>query len=470
MIEDGDDWSSRRGTVTGRVNGSVLELFWDGIPVAYRDLQNGGVRIVRFDSGSDLLSIYPMTGSSERQYSRVQELQLEAGICEWSPDEPVTEGSDEDLELPGMPDGFGRLFVWGLGLKRRYRGFVRAIEAATTCDIVRFVGPEAAEGEHGNVFHVSLQRFANFKHAIDLVHDRANTVVGRIDAAEESNSIAELVGSKILSPSLGRHPMIQAITRELTDQTPLDPAERGALVSRMKREAKTAAVETPEAFGRLRADIELVSLEVLIERFGKGLTGPMAKDEGRWQDFFEENTFALQQLFAAPVALYGPQLSVNIPNAYGGGGRVTDFVLVNTVTRSAVVVEIKTPATRLMGAHYRGKGGAEIYPPSKELSGGISQLQGQMESVALDFPEMLRKTAGMQSIETSTVRGAVIAGKLAPLSEEERMSFLRYRNGLHGIEVIAFDELHDRLKGLHAMLSGSAGSHDYPSRDETFRR
>jgi hypothetical protein len=155
------------------------------------------------------------------------------------------------------------------------------------------------------------------------------------------------------------------------------------------------------------------------------------------------------------VALYGAQLQVRIPNIHGKGGRIADFVLVNTVTRNVIVVEIKTPATSVLMSPYRGACGAEVFPPSKELSGAIAQLQAQMESAMTDFQKLVVQTPRAEEVETCVVRGAVIAGTAASLGPEQRKSFLRYRNGLHGVDVIAFDEVHDRLKGLHNMLAAT---------------
>jgi hypothetical protein len=42
--------------------------------------------------------------------------------------------------------------------------------------------------------------------------------------------------------------------------------------------------------------------------------------------------------------------------------------------------------------------------------------------------------------------------------DEEKESFLRYRDGLAVVEVIAFDEVLERLKGLHKLLANAANA------------
>ena len=77
----------------------------------------------------------------------------------------------------------------------------------------------------------------------------------------------------------------------------------------------------------------------------------------------------------------------------------------------------------------------------------------KMESALTDFQNLVVHTPGAEDVDTSVVRGAVIAGTAASLGPKERKSFLRYRNGLHRVDVIAFNEVHDRLKGLRNMLA-----------------
>lgn len=456
MIGDSTEWESRQGRVGARQDGQLLVLSWLGSTTRPSDGEHGGIDMVRFDPFTRILSIFPKVsslGGLIDQYGQVTELQLDTSVGEWDSDAAVVEGDSGELELAGMPEGFGKIFAYGLGLPRAYRSIVRAIEENTDCSVVRFGSPHK-EGADGDIFHIALDRFARYKSAVDLNRRRGATVVQRVNRSEASNAIADLVGKAKESPSLGRHPTIQAITRAVTDDTPLNNTDRSALVRRMATETRQVAAESPQVLGKLRHDIQLVTLEVLIQQFGDGLRGPMAREEDKWQAFFEANSFALQQLFAAPVALYGTQLHLRMPNMHGAGARKADFVLVNALTRTAIVVEIKTPSTRLLGSRYRGAGGAEVHPPDKELSGAVAQLQAQMESAVTDFRDILRQTSGDEPIRTSDVRGAIIAGKHASLGDEERLSFLRYRNGLQGIEVLTFDEVHHRLQGLHEMLAG----------------
>lgn len=448
--------SGAEGSVDEEYDGDELVLIWRP------PHERAGMEMARFDPGANLLRIFPKKGSAAGpvdQFDQVTQLQIDTTLLPaWDPTEPTVESdSDGSLELTGLPDGFGKRFAYGLGFPRRYRPLIRRLEDRTSCTVVRF-GNGTDEGVHGDVFHIGLDRFAGYRHAVDRNEKRGSDVVFKVNDAEAHNATADLFGADPVQPTLGRLPLIQAMTREVMGEPVLDAADRKMLVEQVTAESRTVAVEAPVAFGKLRQGIELVSLEVLIEQFEQGLTGKAAKSEAHWQDFFEKNSFALQQLFAAPVALYGAQLTLKGTNALGRGSRIADFMLVNTVTRSAVVVEIKTPASGLTGKVYRGRDGAEVFRPHADLIGAVTQVQSQIESARIHLPALLIQTPDMPPLDTCVVRGAVIVGAAGSLGEKEKASFLWYRDGLRDVEVIAFDEVLDRLKGLHELLKSTGDS------------
>lgn len=441
------------GRVEALREGTTVALTW------FRPASTTGVEMARFDMNKQLLSIFPKVGSDDgltEQFRQVREFQIDTTVWEWDATSPVQDNDRGQLELVGLPQGFGRIFSFGLGFPRAYRGLVHAVEDQSECTVIRF-GPPEDEGAKEDVFHISLGRFARYKRAVDLHKARGSTVVGRINRTAAHNEIADITGTARQQLVLGRLGEIQAMTRAISDETPLNAKERSALVARLEAESKQIAMEQPQAFGKLREDLELVTLEVLIEDFREGLTGKGAKNEDVWQQFFTANTFALKQIFATPLAFYGEQIYVRIPDMKGAGGQIADFVLANTLTRSTVLVEIKTPGTALIAQRpYRGASSAEVYPPDKELSGAIAQLQAQMESAGTHFDQIVRNTIGAEPIDTRFMRGAVIAGTLDAMEGPLRKdSFERYRNGLHGIEIITFDEVLERLVELHTMLKNS---------------
>lgn len=440
----------------------VVEHEEDRFSMSWQDTSGRIELMLQYEPQQSLIRIWPKMPRStatstgfQDQFKTIKEFQIDTTVWHgWDPETGVSESNLGEPELQGLPDGFGRIINYGLGLPRTYRGFVRVVEEHTACKIIRF-GDATDEGIDGDIFRVSLSRFASYKRAVDLNRDRASRVLSRINETETHNAFTDLLGLDHKKVTEGRHPIIKAITRAVTEDTPLDAVEREALVNQMTAESLAVATESPSEFGRLRNDIELVTLEVLIDQFEAGLGGAIAKSEDKWQEFFENNAFALQQLFAAPVALYGSQLHLRMPNIHGRGGRIADFVLVNSLTRTVFVVEIKTPTAPLLGSRYRGSDEAKVFPPHPELAGAVAQLQGQIESAGSDFRQLVQNTSEADAVETCVVRGAIIAGTAVALDPEESRSFVRFRNGLSNIEVLTFDEVLHRLKGLHTMLTNA---------------
>ena len=90
-------------------------------------------------------------------------------------------------------------------------------------------------------------------------------------------------------------------------------------------------------------------------------------DEEFWQITFTQNSYVLSQVFAAPVVLIEDKAYVGGMEMGRKGACYADYVLSVESSKEAVLVEIKSPVTKLLGRKYRG-----IYSPSVELMGGGS--------------------------------------------------------------------------------------------------
>jgi hypothetical protein len=411
---------------------------------------------LRFDLKQQLLRIYPKStqfGVLGPQFTRITELQVESPGWNFS-NHSAEHGQYYLLYARGLPKGFSAIYEFGLGINRDYRDFVDEIEARTTCSVVRFVqnGPEGPDA-NGDVFRVSLARFAEYRAAVERSRGRGRTAVRRVIEADTHNAIAELFGLDPVGPKYTRNPVIRAITEEVATGHVTDPSERIQLADEVTRAAPAIGREAPERLMKLRADIELVSLDALIEQFEADLDGPHARDEDHWQGFFNINRFGLQLIFSAPIVVERQHATVQAPDIDGRGARVTDFLCANTVTRTAVIVEIKTPGAALMShASYRGKGtDAAVYPPHLELVGPIAQLQSQLSSVPRSLAHRLAPASDLDP--WNDPRGAVISGRISSLNDEQRESLLRFRAGLSTVTVLGYDEVLERLKALRSALA-----------------
>jgi hypothetical protein len=153
--------------------------------------------------------------------------------------------------------------------------------------------------------------------------------------------------------------------------------------------------------------------------------------------------------------------SSRIPSIRGDGARIVDFLMMNPLTRVASIVELKTPGAKLLDKKYRGKGDAQVFPPHRDLTSAVAQLQAQIASAQSDFQEMLRRERTFERIETASLAGVVIVGSTNGLSSAQLESLHLYRSGLQSVEVVTFDEVLERLQSLRQIiLSGAEDSVD----------
>lgn len=417
---------------------------------------------LRFNRVQKVLRFCPKATQNRQlknQFQGITELQIERP--EWDPYNHSAEHRQYGLlYVLGLPKGFSAIYEFGLSIKRDYTDLVRGIEKHTQCTVVRFVtsGTEGPDAD-GKVFRVSLQRFDGYRAAVDRSRNRGQTAVRRVIDADSHNAIADLFGLKPVQPKYTKNPVIRALTEEVSTGHVTDAADRSLLADEITSAAPAIAREAPERLVRLREDIELVSLEALINEFEKDLNGPYSRDEEHWQKFFQANHFALQLIFSTPIVVEYHHATVQAGDINGRGARITDFLCANSVTRTVLIVEIKTPGAPLMSSTpYRGKGDAAVYPPHTELSGPITQLQSQMAAVPRSLASRLTPELNLDPWNDS--RGAVITGRISTLNAQQRESFLRYRAGFSSVTVLGYDEVLERLKALHSMLSSPPSSDD----------
>ena len=118
--------------------------------------------------------------------------------------------------------------------------------------------------------------------------------------ADAHNAIADLFALEQMKPKYTKNPVIRALTEEIATGHVIDASERAQLADEVTRAAPAIGQEAPKRLVKLREDIELVSLDALIDRFESDIEGPKARHEGHWQEFFNSNHFALQLIFSRP--------------------------------------------------------------------------------------------------------------------------------------------------------------------------
>jgi len=109
------------------------------------------------------------------------------------------------------------------------------------------------------------------------------------------------------------------------------------------------------------------------------------------------------------------------------GGNLVDYLMANEITRNALLVEIKTPMTQLLGALYRG-----IHNVASELSGAVQQSTNYRHQLIQDYYALSHLL--LSSSRRFSPPSLVIVGNTAEFDDAEKFNaFDLYRNGLRDI-------------------------------------
>lgn len=184
-----------------------------------------------------------------------------------------------------------------------------------------------------------------------------------------------------------------------------------------------------------------------LRRFEQMLDGE--HHEGAWQDFLDANTW----IFGYGLN-YQVQRTVQSQPNYGGagvdrrGGRRGDYLqATDGAVRFTVLLEIKTPQTKLLGAEYRN--GA--YGASKDLAGAISQVQTNCHVWQMEGARTPRNHEILDGVLTVQPRGILVIGHASQLDGYDRkVAFELLRRNTIDPEIITFDELHARARFIVA--------------------
>lgn len=187
-----------------------------------------------------------------------------------------------------------------------------------------------------------------------------------------------------------------------------------------------------------------------LDEFRTNLSIKGTGEEAFWQDFFDRNKW-----------IFGYGLKYQILNQeqaqpyYGGtrvdgtGGQRGD-TLCSTEgdIKFTVLVEIKTPETPLLRGKSPQRNGA--WSVAKQLSDGITQLQANLSTWEITGSKTDDNRDRFEENETYTVtpKGILLIGKLDEIASDrdKRNTFERFRQGIHAVEILTFDELLKRAE------------------------
>lgn len=181
-------------------------------------------------------------------------------------------------------------------------------------------------------------------------------------------------------------------------------------------------------------------------------------DEALWQAFFEKNPwvfgYGLSYFYVTGFEDKKLEQVVQGYDLLNRGKRADAVMKTKGIINSLCFVEIKHHETKLLDADYYRAG---CWAPSKELAGAVAQVQA---TVAI----AMHKLNGMQrmvdedgnptgeDVFNFKPRAFIVIGTLSQfvgahgVHQDKLRSFELYRASLIGIDILTFDELHERTK------------------------
>ncbi|MCX2583989.1 Shedu immune nuclease family protein [Pedobacter sp. MR22-3] len=200
-------------------------------------------------------------------------------------------------------------------------------------------------------------------------------------------------------------------------------------------------IQSTANFINSKEKINKIYIEETIATFEK-LMSATKDNEKQWQNFFEKNAWTLSHIFPYEVIL-------NEREAYVGGktlgnkdGRIVDFLFANGFKDNFALLEFKTHNKSLLKSVVYRK--PAVFAMSDDLSGGIAQCLDQKDVYIKDF--------GNKN-PMFDPKCILVIGQKQKLTEPQKKCFELIRSNQKAVDIVTFDEIIMKLKGLLKVLS-----------------
>ncbi len=403
--------------------------------------------IMTLDARNARFMIHPFYTAPNDDGSYTNKYSWLLGISfDW--DDPIMSPDEHTVHslIESQPSEFIITLDYGLGIKQGYRAVMRALNDLTDKKVI-YIGdndPIAAE------FKVDRKIFKQICTEIKRIDSRAKKAENEVKDTTVFNALAGSAGKKLRPFRLGRNEIRQLIQNYAADPDFRDPNAQVELVSELGKAARTLAVRSPEATDKLVSDLQLSRLEVAISDFEVLLA--QNHNEDKWQKFFETDPFLLTFAFGYPISFVNGQSYVGGRRIDGKGEKIGDFLVKNSISNNAALIEIKKPQTPLLKKYREA-----VFAPHDELSGGITQVLDQRYQFVSNFAQHMKDNEwwGENPLADFEIDCVLIVGTM-PDDKDQRRSFQLFRKNSHGVRVVTFDEMLDQLRQVLAYLKHSS--------------
>jgi hypothetical protein len=171
-------------------------------------------------------------------------------------------------------------------------------------------------------------------------------------------------------------------------------------------------------------------------------------DEEFWQIKFNQNSYVLSQVFSVPVVFIQDKAYVGGMSIDRKDAKFVDYIFSGSTNNETILIEIKTPTTKLLGSKYR-----KVYKPSPELSGSLVQISDYRNTLMQNLSSLTKDLK--KDLTALNPRCLIIAGNgEKELNDEaKRRSFELFRSSLQNIEIITYDELFRKIEVLATLFN-----------------
>lgn len=197
-------------------------------------------------------------------------------------------------------------------------------------------------------------------------------------------------------------------------------------------------------FIQTKNKVNVAYLESVIEEYEK-LLAVKSDNEKEWQSFFDVHGWILANVFPYQVILHKKEAYVGGKTIEDSEGRVVDFLFQNGFRDNYALLEIKTHNKVLLkSTPYRAP---DAYAQHDDCSGAVSQCLDQKNTF---LTEMGQKA---KSLDPKVV---LIIGQKSSLTDAQARSFELMRNNQKNVDIVTFDEVLEKIRGLRSILQKSS--------------
>jgi hypothetical protein len=174
-------------------------------------------------------------------------------------------------------------------------------------------------------------------------------------------------------------------------------------------------------------------------------------DEAFWHKLFREQPYLIAQAVPNHIIQFSEKCYLGGKGINNSGGNVVDFLYVVQSTSNLVVVEIKTPTTKLLGTPYR----ANSHSVSEELTGAIVQALNYRDQAVKNYHNLAAESE--HNFNAFNPICLIVAGNVnAECNDSKKRRSLELFRSASQVLIVGYDELFAKVQNLVDILGNIA--------------